>query len=172
MVFRQFNKTPVPVQNFPVHLRIREAISLVKHDITFKREPMPKQAFLTLLLILTSAITNAQQPVNRKDLLSAAVANQTIDNVQAKEITMNPGQRAPRHQHACPVVGYVVKGTIIYQIEGGPAKTLNEGEAFFEPANKVITHFDNASVETPAKFIAFYLRNGEQPLVEVLPEPK
>jgi len=133
---------------------------------------MQKQAFLTLLLILTSVITYAQQTVNRKDLLSAAVANQTIDNVQAKEITMNPGQRAPRHQHACPVVGYVVKGTILYQIEGGPAKTLNEGEAFFEPANKVITHFDNASADTPAKFVAFYLRNGEQPLVEILPDPK
>lgn len=172
MVFRQFNKTPVPVQNFLVHLRIGRHSASCKHDIAFKLEPMQKQVFLTLLLILTSVITNAQQVVNRKDLLSAAVAHQMIDNVQAKEITMNPGQRAPRHQHACPVVGYVVKGTIVYQIEGGPAKTLNEGEAFFEPANKVISHFDNASVETPAKFVALYLRNGEQPLVEVWPEPK
>lgn len=48
-------------------------------------------------------------------------------------------------------------------------KTLKAGDAFFEPANTKILHFDNASAIEPMTFIAFYLLGkGEDELIRML----
>lgn len=130
---------------------------------------MQKQLTLILLLTMAYITSNAQKAVDRKDLLSVTFGRQSVDNVQVKEITFNPGQRAPRHQHPCPIVGYVAEGSVIYQVEGKPAQTLYQGDAFYEPANTAIARFDNASADKPLKFIAFYLANGDEPLIQILP---
>ena len=41
------------------------------------------------------------------------------------------------------------------------------GSAFFEPADARILHFDNHSDTEPMVFVAFYLLNGEQKLIEM-----
>ena len=49
-------------------------------------------------------------------------------------------------------------------------RTLCAGDAFHEPAGAPIAHFDNASKDEPATFIAFYLLPpGEDSLIEMLP---
>ena len=130
---------------------------------------MLKKFTFILLLTICYGTSNAQQVVGRKELLSLPLGQHTVDNVQVKEIMFNPGQRAPRHLHPCPIVGYVAEGSVIYQIEGKPAQTLHQGDAFYEPANTAIARFDNASTDKPLKFIAFYLANGDQPLIQMLP---
>jgi FeS assembly protein IscX len=45
------------------------------------------------------------------------------------------------------------------------------GSAFYEPADKVIADFGNASDTTPMTFIAFYLLDGDQELITLL-DPK
>jgi quercetin dioxygenase-like cupin family protein len=94
---------------------------------------MQRKLFHFLILIIMSMNVNAQQAVARKDLLAVTFASRVVDNVQAKEITLEAGQRAPLHQHPCPVIGYVAEGTIIYQIQGQPAQTLHKGDAFTNP---------------------------------------
>jgi hypothetical protein len=42
------------------------------------------------------------------------------------------------------------------------------GSAFYEPADVIITRFDNATATAPMKFIAQYLLNGDQALIEML----
>jgi hypothetical protein len=39
---------------------------------------------------------------------------------------------------------------------------------FFEPAGETIRRFDNLSDSEPAAFIAFYLLNGDQPLIQLI----
>ena len=57
----------------------------------------------------------------------------------------------------------------LFQVDGEPAKTLQQGDAFFEPANRKMLHFDNASQTDTATFIAFYLLGaGETRLIEML----
>jgi quercetin dioxygenase-like cupin family protein len=131
---------------------------------------MQKQLFNMLSGILIPLTAHAQQAVSRKDLLTVTVNSRMFNTVQAKEITMTAGQHAPRHQHPCPVVGYIAEGTLIYQIQGQSARILAKGEAFYEPPGTVIVRFDNGSAGKPLKFVAFYLGQGEQPLVEILPE--
>jgi quercetin dioxygenase-like cupin family protein len=110
------------------------------------------------------------QQIVRKDLLTAIIAaGKDVSRVEIKQIDFAPGQRSGSHLHPCPVVGYVARGTILFQIEGRPAESLQAGSAFFEPANVKIPHFDNASSQEPAEFVAFYLLGkDDQKLIEML----
>src|ERR1700744_468016 len=108
--------------------------------------------------------------VKRTDLLSAQLeADPAIQRVQIKRIDLAPGQAVGLHRHPCPVVGYIAAGTIRFQIEGEKPFDLHAGEAFLEPKDATIAHFDNASDSEPASFIAFYLLGaGESRLIEML----
>jgi quercetin dioxygenase-like cupin family protein len=66
-------------------------------------------------------------------------------------------------------VGYVATGSINFQIDGKPNQCLRSGDAFYEPRDVPIAHFDNASKTEAAVFIAFYLLGGgEHELIEML----
>ena len=109
--------------------------------------------------------------ISRHDLLTAALGSgRMVDRVEIKRIDLAVGQATGPHRHPCPVVGHVVSGTILYQIEGRPAKALRAGDAFFEPADARIRRFDNPSAQEPAAFVAFYLLgNGDDgSLIEML----
>ena len=108
----------------------------------------------------------------RRSLLSASVAGgRRVSRVEVKQIDLQPGQETGLHLHPIPVVGYIAKGTIRFQLEGGPLLTLPAGSAFFEPANVRVLHFDNPSTQEPATFIAHYLLGGEdERLIEMLDE--
>jgi len=46
---------------------------------------------------------------------------------------------------------------------------IHEGDAFFEPHNKTMLHFDNASDTDPMTFIAFHLLDGnDRELIHML----
>jgi len=61
----------------------------------------------------------------RKSLLSASVAGgKCVTRVEVKQIDLQPGQRTGYHLHAIPVVGFIARGSIRFQIEGGPVQIL------------------------------------------------
>jgi quercetin dioxygenase-like cupin family protein len=103
-----------------------------------------------------------QTPIVRKPLLTAQLVGAKLcARVEVKEITFAPGQRTGLHLHPIPVVGYIAKGEFLFQVEGEEARTLKAGDAFFEPAETRIVHFDNASAQAPGTFIAFYLMDAK-----------
>jgi quercetin dioxygenase-like cupin family protein len=110
-----------------------------------------------------------QSTIERQQLLTAAIEDRRVSRVDVRRITLEPSQTSGRHLHPCAVVGYIVSGTAFCQIEGEPAELLPVGSAFYEPAGKVIADFGNASDVTPMTFIAFYLLDGEQDLITMLP---
>jgi quercetin dioxygenase-like cupin family protein len=109
--------------------------------------------------------------VVRVPLLDAALAaRHSVGQVRSARIELGAGQETGRHRHPCDVVGYIAAGTIRFQVEGEEERTLRAGDAFHEPAGAPIAHFDNASADEPATFIAFYLLTpGEDTLIEMLP---
>jgi quercetin dioxygenase-like cupin family protein len=109
-------------------------------------------------------------PISRESLLSAELASApSVERVEVARVELAPGQPAGRHFHPCDVVGYVVSGSIHFEIAGGAGTMLGPGDAFHEPANQEIAHFDNASSEQSATFVACYLLPpGEQRLIEML----
>jgi quercetin dioxygenase-like cupin family protein len=108
------------------------------------------------------------QAIQRKQLLLAELGKRNVSTVDVREIRLEPGQQAGRHLHPCAVLGYIVAGTAIYQIEGEAAQRLAAGSAFYEPAEKIIANFGNASETEPMTFVAFYLKDGEQELITML----
>jgi quercetin dioxygenase-like cupin family protein len=112
----------------------------------------------------------SDQTVQRRQLLNAVLGNRNVTSVDVREIHLAPGKQSGRHLHPCAVVGYIVNGTAIYQIEGEAEQTLPSGSAFYESANAVIANFGNASDSEPMTFIAFYLLDGEQELICMLPD--
>jgi len=110
----------------------------------------------------------AQDEIIRKPLLTAATINKAVQKVEIKEIVFKPLQKTGLHLHPCPVVGYIAEGTCKFQVKGGPLQTLKAGDAFYEPANTEMLHFDNASAIEPLKFICFYLMDEEKEVIKML----
>ncbi|OCA74151.1 cupin domain-containing protein [Chryseobacterium arthrosphaerae] len=118
--------------------------------------------FIIVAVMLNSVVLMAQQKtISRKELLKTAL-DQKVKSTEIQEITMAAGQRAPEHLHPCPVLGIINSGEAVFQIEGQQKVVLHEGEAFYEPKNVKILHFDNASAEKPLVFTAIYLKEGNE----------
>src|SRR5579859_4067907 len=110
----------------------------------------------------------SEQPVERKQLLKAVLENGFFTAADVREIHMPPGLQGGRHVHPCAVLGYIVDGTAVYQIEGKEEQILPAGSAFHEPAGVTIANFGNASDSQSMTFVAFYLLNGDQELIQML----
>jgi quercetin dioxygenase-like cupin family protein len=80
------------------------------------------------------------------------------------EVTYVPGAASAAHSHPCPVVAYVISGSIRSQVKGEPEAIYQPGESFFEPANGVHLVSANASSAAPAKFLAYFLCDHETKL--------
>ena len=98
-------------------------------------------------------------------LLTANFALRQVVQVEVGDFRFKPGQVAPVHTHEAPAVGYVTKGMIIYQVEGGKPQILRAGDAFFEPAGTRILRFDNASATQEAIFLDFNLEQANEPFI-------
>ena len=106
----------------------------------------------------------------RQHLLTADTGARQITKIEAHEIHFAPGQAGALHYHPCPVTGYILTGTALVEVEGHPAQVLHAGQAFYEPAMTRILHFDNYSATEPMSFVAFYLLDGKQTLIEMITE--
>jgi quercetin dioxygenase-like cupin family protein len=109
------------------------------------------------------------QTIQRRELLTAML-DRRVTSADVREIRLKPGQQSGRHLHPCAVLGYIAAGSAVFQIEGEAVQTLAAGSAFYEPAGVVVANFGNASDSEPMTFIAFYLKDGDQELITMLPD--
>jgi len=121
------------------------------------------------ILVFAAANVSAQEKVVRKELYKANIGTQPISTVDVREVVFRPKQLTGLHRHPCPVISYVVEGTIKFQIRGEKVRIIHTGQVGYEPAGTIIEHFDNASGSAPAKVILYYLLNGQKELIEMLP---
>jgi quercetin dioxygenase-like cupin family protein len=103
-------------------------------------------------------------------LLTASFDPRSISKIEVGDFHFTGGQVAPVHTHAAPVLGYVSKGKIVYQVEGQAPRILKAGDAFFEPAGPQILHFDNESQTEEAIFTDFNFERAGEPFI-VFPTP-
>ncbi len=133
---------------------------------------MKTKIVLVLILIVSIMEANAQNKIVRNELQNINVGKREIFSVKIVEIEFQAGQKAPLHKHPCPIVGQIVSGTCLVQIEGEKPQVLKSGDTFYEPAETPVIHFDNYSETEPMKFVAYYLTNGEKDLIEILETKK
>lgn len=109
-----------------------------------------------------------QDEIVRKVLLTQSIPVKEVRTVDIREITFCPGQKAGYHRHPCPVFGLIKSGEVLFQVDGHHEQVLHAGDAFYEPQDAPIVHFDNASTSDAMTFVAFSLIDAESQLIEML----
>lgn len=132
---------------------------------------MNKIVLFILLIILSCCTSMEKKNVVRTNLLSIQLKEkQGLSKVEIKKVVIPVNGKAEYHLHPCPVVGHIVSGTLLFQIEGEKPQLIKAGEAFYEPKNKPILHFDNVLDSEPLVFMAYYLVEENEDLLMLLPE--
>jgi quercetin dioxygenase-like cupin family protein len=93
-------------------------------------------------------------------------------SVTLVEVDYGPGESSMPHRHTCPVIGYVVEGTLRTQVQGEPEATYKVGESFYEAPNGVHLVSANPSVKERAKFLAFFVCDHDTPRSVDVPQTK
>lgn len=122
--------------------------------------------------------------VDRPDATALAPQLESIQSVSAPPlpdgadattilVTLPPGSPgAPPHRHPGPAFGYVIKGEVIFEVEGESPRVVKAGDAFWEPGGDVIHYHDgnNLPDEESAFVVTMFGAPGEPMLVPVSPE--
>lgn len=117
-----------------------------------------------LLVLCAEKNASAQQP------RIATLLSKDLYGVPNREITMltvtfAPGEVDAIHRHNAQVVVYVLEGSVVMQIKGGPERTLSPGQTFYEGPNDVHTVGRNASTKREAKFLVFFVKKKGDPIL-------
>lgn len=76
-----------------------------------------------------------------------------------------PGGSSSPHRHNAQTFVYVLEGSVIMQVKGGPAQTLGPGQTFYEGPDDVHVVSKNASQSKPAKFLVVFVKDKGAPAV-------
>lgn len=117
-----------------------------------------------LALLLVSGASWAEQvqvtPLLSKDLVAAPGKEVTMIRVEYP-----PGWSDAAHRHDAQTFVYVLEGSIVMQVEGGPSVTLTPGQTFYEAPTDVHVVGRNASATQPARFLVFFVKDKGAPIL-------
>lgn len=104
----------------------------------------------------------------RTTLLEQRLPPHPTASVEVRRITLLPGVRGGAHRHNGPVFGSIERGSVVFQVEGGPERVLRAGDVFYEPADTVIARWD-ATAEGVQFLGYFLLAEGRTPQLVAVP---
>jgi quercetin dioxygenase-like cupin family protein len=76
-----------------------------------------------------------------------------------------PGGSDPIHRHNAYAFVYVLEGSVVMQVKGGESVTLTPGQTFYEGPNDVHLVGRNASSTKPARFLVFFIKHKDAPVL-------
>lgn len=132
---------------------------------------MKNTKLMLVLIIMTGTAAMAQEakvtPLLSKDLME-------LPGREALMITVEylPGAVDPIHRHDAHAFVYVLEGSIVMQVKGGKEVTLTPGQTFYEAPDDVHLVGRNASSTKPAKFVVFFIKNKNAPVLVPVNESK
>ena len=124
-----------------------------------------KRPLLVGALVAVAGAATAQD-TKVEPLLSRDVAGFAGKEGAMLTVEYAPGTDGPVHRHNAHVFVYVLEGSVVMQVQGGPQVTLRPGETFYEGPDDVHLVGRNASKTERAKFLAFFVKDKGAPVVE------
>jgi len=129
-------------------------------------------------VLLGASIVQASQPspASSSHVVATELMRRDVIGLPGKEAVLStvevpPGASSPPHTHHAQVFVYMLQGTMIMQVKGGPRMTLGAGDTFYENPTDIHSVSANASRTEPAKFLAFVIKGkGEPGLIPVSPD--
>jgi quercetin dioxygenase-like cupin family protein len=121
-----------------------------------------------LLKRTTLALLSAAVLLPAQEIFHHALPEMDGKNLQVHivDVPYAPGETSKPHTHPCPVIGYVVSGSIRHQVKGEPEAVYHAGQTFYEPPNGIHLESSNDSKTEPAHLIAFFVCDHETPLTK------
>jgi quercetin dioxygenase-like cupin family protein len=126
-----------------------------------------KHATLLALSLLLSGATALAQGAGTKitPLLSREVVGVPGKALEMITVEYLPGAADPVHVHNAQAMVYVLEGTVVMQVKGGAPVTLKAGETFYEKPGDVHVVARNASTVRPARFVVFFMKDKDAPIL-------
>ena len=84
--------------------------------------------------------------------------------VRVLEVLYEPNESSRPHSHPCATFGHVVEGALRMRVDAGPDTVYGTGDTFYEAPNSKHLVSANASSTKRARFVVFFLCEGEKPL--------
>jgi quercetin dioxygenase-like cupin family protein len=115
-------------------------------------------------LVLAFAAQFAQPAHAAPQPIVKPIMQKDVADAPGKELVMlaveyPPGAVESVHRHNAQAMVYMLEGTAVMQVRGGPQVTLTPGQTFYEGPTDVHTVGRNASATKPAKFVVVLLKD-------------
>jgi quercetin dioxygenase-like cupin family protein len=111
------------------------------------------------------ALSNAETAPKVTPLMTKPFADVPGKEGLMLTVALAPGETSPVHRHNAHVFVYVLEGSVVMQVKGGPETTLAAGQTFYEAPADIHTVGKNASATEPAKFVVFMVKDIGAPPV-------
>ena len=130
---------------------------------------------LTPLAIILSAVaatanlsaqTPETVPVSITQIFKRAHPEAKDREVIVQRIELAPGASPPPHVHPGMVTGYVISGSLDFQVEGEPLLHLKAGDTFFEAPGSKHLVARNTDKKEKAVLIAFVINPKDQDVAQ------
>src|SRR5207249_5716472 len=126
------------------------------------------RAYLAALLMLAAVPADA---ADVKELFAIDLADYPGKEGRVLEVSYPPGAQDVVHRHDAHAFVYVLEGTIVMQLKGHPAVTLQAGQTFYEGPHDVHIVGRNASTTAPARFVVVLLKAKGAPILTPVQDP-
>ena len=118
---------------------------------------------LALACLMPGAMVAQEAKVTQ--LLSKDLTNLPGEEGLMLIVEYPPGSKDAVHRHNAHGFIYVLEGSIVMQVRGGRETTLTPGRTFYEGPNDVHVVGRNASQTKPAKFVVFFVKEKDAPVL-------
>jgi len=116
---------------------------------------------------LVPGVAQSQQTgTKRIDLQRHDLSVPAREVIQVR-VEFDPGYVSPRHTHFGEEIIYVLEGTLEYEIEGQPARTVKPGDVLFVPAG-TIHSAKNVGTGNGAELATYVVEKGK-PVITLAP---
>jgi len=135
-----------------------------------------KTLMLVILFLIPGTLMAQQTDTSQAPHASVTpLTSKDLPEFPGKEVFMitvdyPPGSTDPIHRHNAHAFIYVLEGSIVMQVKGGKEVTLTPGQTFYEGPNDIHVVGKNASSTKPAKFVVFFVKDKDAPVVVPVPE--
>ena len=132
---------------------------------------MLRHALSLLLLLAGSTIAAAQSSEPARPMQFHKVLDQRLQDPELASYSLQTqvAELAPLasdtvdHRHGAEVFGYIIEGSIVTQVNGGPKTTYTAGQMFYEPRGALHGHFENPSRDRVARVLVLFLIKDGRP---------
>ena len=121
-----------------------------------------RSVFIAVAILVVVAGISAQQTGFSRTVIQRGDLSTPGKEVISALAEFQPGATVGAHTHPGEEAGYLLEGTLVFEITGKPTVTLKAGETFFVPAGTVHNATNKGSSKT--RVLATYIVEKGKPL--------